>query len=104
VVTNTVDGTDGLDAAPAIRGQPAGSLIVELIESEKAPEQVVVRAIGQVPENSVASSTQIPSQGMAVLQAIGGDGEPGRRGGDGQSGRDGIPGTDATRELDAGVR
>jgi hypothetical protein len=78
--------------------------VVELLESTNSPESFIVRALGQQPENSVAPVTQIPPQRDIVLQAIGGNGEPGRRGGDGGPGRDGIAGIDATEVLDATVR
>ncbi len=78
-------------------------LYVELLESQTRPEGFVVKTLGQAPENRIPPSTEILPHCDVVLQAIGGDGEPGRRGGDGQSGRDGIPGTGATRAQDATV-
>lgn len=67
------------------------------------PESFIVRALGQQPENSITPVSQIPPQRDVVLEAIGGDGEPGRLGGDGSPGRNGIAGIDATRVLDATV-
>jgi hypothetical protein len=46
---------------------------------------------------------EVLPQRNLVLEAIGGDGEAGRRGTDGQSGRDGMPGIDSTRVRDATV-
>jgi len=92
-----------VDATNPVRGQPAGMLVVELLESTNSPETFIIRALGQQPENSVAPITQVPPQRDIVLRAIGGDGEPGRRGGDGAPGRNGVAGIDATEVLDATV-
>lgn len=62
-----------------------------------------MKSLAQLPDNRNPPSTEILPQRDVVLQAIGGDGEPGRRGGDGQSGRDGLPGRNATRVQDATV-
>jgi len=88
---------------PAQRGEPAGTLYVELTESPTYPEGFVVRTRGQVPENRNPTTTEILPQNNVVFEAIGGDGETGRRGCDGQSGMNGTPGGDATRVQDATV-
>ncbi|KAH8600119.1 hypothetical protein B0O99DRAFT_737601 [Bisporella sp. PMI_857] len=101
-ILTSLDGADGKNATNPTRGQPAGFLAVELLESQTTPERVIIGTKGQSPENSIPSVTHVPSQGNVILQAIGGDGEPGRRGEDGQSGRDGAAGMDATENLEAG--
>ena len=78
-------------------------LYVELLESQMRPEGFVVKTMGQAPENRIPQLTEILPHRDVLLQAIGGDGEPGRRGGDGQPGCDGMPGTGATRAQDATV-
>jgi hypothetical protein len=50
------------------------------------------------------ASVEIPIRQDVVFTAIGGGGEPGRRGGDGQHGMDGTDGDSATRTSDAIVR
>jgi len=59
--------------------------------------------LAQVPENRIPAATEILPHRDVILEAIGGNGEPGGRGGDGQSGLDGVPGRAATREQDATV-
>ncbi|RDW71671.1 hypothetical protein BP5796_07705 [Coleophoma crateriformis] len=98
----TIHGADGVDAGRAIRGHPAGALVVELLNTPTPSEGFLIRTIAQTPTDRVASQTHIPPQRNVVLEAIGGDGEPGRYGGDGQSGGDGQPGVDATETTDAG--
>ena len=78
-------------------------MFVELVESDQAPERIVIKTLAQTPENSIPPEIQIPPRRQVVLQAIGGNGEPGRHGGDGQPGRDGESGKDATEDEDAGV-
>lgn len=78
-------------------------LSVELLESQSRPEGFVVKTLAQVPENRIPQLTEILPHRDVVLQAIGGNGEPGRRGGDGTAGRDGTPGTNATKAQDATV-
>ena len=56
-----------------------------------------------MPENRIPQLTEILPHRDVALQAIGGDGEPGRRGGDGTPGRDGMPGRNATKAQDATV-
>src|SRR5438094_699130 len=57
----------------------------------------------QVPENRNPAITEILPQKNVVFEAVGGDGEAGRRGCDGQRGMNGTPGEDATRVQDATV-
>lgn len=63
----------------------------------------MVKTLGQVPAGRIPSVTEILPHRDVVLQAIGGNGEGGRRGSDGQSGLDGRPGIDATQVQDATV-
>ncbi|RDW66553.1 hypothetical protein BP6252_10188 [Coleophoma cylindrospora] len=100
--SGTIHGVDGVDAGRAIRGHPAGALVVELLETPTPSEGFLIRTIAQTPINRVASQTHIPPQRNVVFEAIGGDGEPGRNGGDGQAGGDGQTGADATKTTDAG--
>ncbi len=96
-------GFNGADALQPIAGQPGGSLIVELLDCSKHTEGFVIKTLGQTLQHQVSQTTDIPPQRDVVLQAAGGDGEPGRRGGNGQNGREGTPGTDATKWQDATV-
>ncbi|KAN0122123.1 hypothetical protein V8E51_000449 [Hyaloscypha variabilis] len=99
--STSIHGKAGVDAPGANAGEPAGVLSVELLESQTRPEGFVVRTLAQFPENRIPQLTEILPHRDVVLQAIGGDGEPGRKGGDGSPGRDGIPGTNATKAQEA---
>ncbi|KAE8448991.1 hypothetical protein EG329_008579 [Mollisiaceae sp. DMI_Dod_QoI] len=97
----SINGAHGADATPAHRGEPAGTLYVELTESPTRQEGFLVRTRMQVPENRNPKITEILPHKNVVFEAAGGDGEAGRRGYDGQSGMDGTPGEDATKVQDA---
>ena len=98
------DGSHGRNAAPAIRGGPAGFMAVELWESNIIPEGIHARVLRCDARQQPPPSVEVPTKRDVLFTAIGGAGEAGNVGGDGQPGMDGTDGSPATREIDATVR
>lgn len=84
----------GIDAAPALHGNDAGTISVQLL-----PESTGFRVVDQ--SGTYLASVQATHD--LSLSAKGGDGENGRVGGDGQPGTSGSRGQDATQYSDATV-
>lgn len=97
----TRNGRPGTHAPPAISGGPAGTLVVQLSESNLSQGAIRVqrrenRSVPRLPE-----VTEVPVGRDIRLTAIGGRGENGHEGGNGQGGLDGQDGTGASEADDA---
>jgi hypothetical protein len=97
----TRDGRPGASARQAICGGPAGTLIVQLSESNLTQGGIRVQCRDNSSTHNLPEITEVPIGRDLRLTAIGGKGEEGMKGGDGQSGMKGEDGTDASEADDA---
>ncbi|KAL9618831.1 MAG: hypothetical protein Q9160_006490 [Pyrenula sp. 1 TL-2023] len=97
----TRDGRHGTNAPQAVRGGPAGTLAVQLSESNLSQGAIQVETIEYRSMQHPPRITEVSIGKNLLLTAIGGEGESGHHGGDGQRGLDGVEGTGATTASDA---
>ncbi|KAH7393089.1 hypothetical protein BKA66DRAFT_567808 [Pyrenochaeta sp. MPI-SDFR-AT-0127] len=97
----TRHGQPGSDAPRAVPGGPAGTLAVQLSESQLSQGAIHVQVIESSQAHRVPRDTEVAIGRDLRLTAIGGIGESGHDGGNGQQGLDGVDGTGATRGSDA---
>ncbi|CAO2648302.1 Nn.00g075690.m01.CDS01 [Neocucurbitaria sp. VM-36] len=97
----TRHGRPGNNAHQAIPGGPAGTLAVQLSESQLAQGAIHVRVVESSQAHRLARDSEVPIGRDLRLTAIGGIGESGHGGEDGQRGMNGVNGIGATRGSDA---
>lgn len=101
------DGQRGGDASPAVAGQDAGNLSMQLSYRGGSRDSGVVAIDGRLDSPSlrdavITHDASIGTSGCVFIQAPGGKGGDGGRGGDGQPGSRGSSGRDATRYSSGG--
>lgn len=97
----TRHGQPGSDAPRAIPGGPAGTLAIQLSESQLSQGAIHVRVVDSSQAHRVPRDTEVAIGRDIRLTAIGGIGESGHDGGNGQQGLDGVNGMGASRGSDA---
>ena len=97
------NGGDGTNAPPALPGEPAGAVAIEICRSQSREGGITVKVLGEpsTMRSPLPPVTEIPPHTKVHLSAVGGKGEPGRKGGPGAPGAAGQNGTDATRAAEA---
>lgn len=97
----TRHGSPGVIARQAVSGGPAGTLAIQLFESQTAQGAIHVRVLESTQAHHLPPATEVPVGRDLRVTAIGGIGESGHKGGNGQDGMDGVDGSDASRGSDA---
>lgn len=97
----TRNGRPGHNAPQAIRGGPAGTMVIQLFESELSQGAIRANVVDYRSAHRPPPTTEVPIGRDLVLTTIGGNGEAGHQGGHGQEGLAGANGTNATTRTDA---
>lgn len=97
----TRHGQPGIDAPEAISGGPAGTLAIQLTESQRSQGAVHMQVVDSSQSHRPPTHSEIPIGRDIRITAVGGISETGQNGGDGQHGLDGVDGMPASKGSDA---
>ncbi|KAF2826494.1 hypothetical protein CC86DRAFT_417683 [Ophiobolus disseminans] len=97
----TRHGQPASNAPPAIPGGPAGTLAVQISESQLSQGAIHVQVVESHQSHRLPTHSEVPIGRDLRLTAIGGVGEMGHNGGNGEHGLDGVDGMPASQGSDA---